>query len=145
VLVADRPDSVPAPIRAVRPDDDLNAQLGLTERSFGPISSAERDQRRQPLADGVAQGRVFGAFDRSRPVGAAMFHDMRQWWCGRAVPMAGVGGVNVAPEDRGRGVARRLMAALYTGTAYMLDGFRRPIHATRRPGARPGRCAPVGS
>ena len=66
----DRPDAVLTLIRAVRPDDGLNAQLGLTERSFGPISSAGRDQRRQPLADGVAQGRVLGAFDRSRPVGA---------------------------------------------------------------------------
>ena len=41
-----------------------------------------------------------------------MFHDMRQWWCGRAVPMAGVASVMVAPEDRGRGIARRLMTAL---------------------------------
>jgi len=110
--VADRPDATPVLIRAVRPDDDLDAQLDLNERSFGPISPAERDQRRQALADRVAHGRVFCAFDRGRPAGAAMFHDMRQWWCGRAVPMAGVGGVNVAPEDRGRGVARRLMAAL---------------------------------
>ena len=37
---------------------------------------------------------------------------MRQWWCGRAVPMAGVASVKVAPEDRGRGLARRLMTAL---------------------------------
>jgi len=110
--VADRPDATPVLIRAVRPDDDLDAQLDLNERSFGPISPAERDQRRQALADRVVHGRVFGAFDGGRPAGAAMFHDMRQWWCGRAVPMAGVGGVNVAPEDRGRGVARRLMAAL---------------------------------
>ena len=38
-----------------------------------------------------------------------MFHDMRQWWHGRAVPMAGVGGVKVAPEQRGRGTGRALM------------------------------------
>jgi Predicted acetyltransferase involved in intracellular survival and related acetyltransferases len=30
---------------------------------------------------------------------------MRQWWHGRAVPMAGVAGVTVAPEYRGQGVA----------------------------------------
>ena len=37
---------------------------------------------------------------------------MRQWWHGRAMPMAAVGGVKVAPEGRGRGVGRALMTAL---------------------------------
>ena len=37
---------------------------------------------------------------------------MRQWWLGRAVPMAGVSGVTVAPEYRGRGIGRMLMTAL---------------------------------
>ena len=41
-----------------------------------------------------------------------MFFDMRQWWCGRAVPMAGVSSVCVAPEDRGHGVGRAVMTAL---------------------------------
>jgi predicted acetyltransferase len=36
-----------------------------------------------------------------RPLATALYHDMRQWWLGRAVPMAGVGGVTVAPEYRG--------------------------------------------
>jgi GNAT superfamily N-acetyltransferase len=39
-------------------------------------------------------------------------HDMRQWWYGRPVPMAGVAGVKVAPEYRGQGVGRALMTAL---------------------------------
>lgn len=99
-------------IRAVRPDDDLDAQFDLAERSFGPSSRAGRDQRRRAIADPIAGGRSLGAFEGDRPVGAATFHDMRQWWCGRAVPMAGVASVKVAPEDRGRGVARRLMTAL---------------------------------
>ncbi len=42
---------------------------------------------------------------------------MRQWWSGRAVPMAGVASVRVAPEDRGRGIARRLMAAVLADVA----------------------------
>jgi predicted acetyltransferase len=112
VVVADQPDATPVLIRAVRPDDDLDAQLDLAERSFGPASPAERDQRRRLIADPIAVGRSLGAFDGDRPVGAAIFHDMRQWWCGRAVPMAGVAAVMVAPEDRGRGVGRRLMTAL---------------------------------
>jgi predicted acetyltransferase len=45
-------------------------------------------------------------------VGTALFHDHRQWWLGKAVPMAGVSGVAVAPEYRGRGVGRGLMTAL---------------------------------
>jgi len=110
--VADQPDARPILIRAVRPDDDLDAQFDLAERSFGPGSRAGRDQRRRAVADPIAAGRTLGAFHGDRPVGAASFHDMRQWWCGRAVPMAGVASVKVAPEDRGRGVARRLMTAL---------------------------------
>ena len=54
----------------------------------------------------VADGRCLGAFDGDRLVGSALFHDMRQWWYGRAVPMAGVAAVMIAPEDRGRGVGR---------------------------------------
>ncbi|MGH3202705.1 MAG: GNAT family N-acetyltransferase [Streptosporangiaceae bacterium] len=110
--MADQPDATPVLIRAVRPDDDLDAQLDLAERSFGPGHPAGRDQRRRAIADPIAAGRSLGAFDGDRPVGAAIFHDMRQWWWGRAVPMAGVASVKVAPEDRGRGVARRLMTAL---------------------------------
>jgi predicted acetyltransferase len=41
-----------------------------------------------------------------------MFFDLRQWWCGRAVPIAGVGSVRVAPEDRGRGFGRAIMAGI---------------------------------
>ncbi len=87
-------------------------QLDLNERSFGVKSPDVRDQWRQTVARLVAQGRCLGAFTGDRQVGSAMFHDMRQWWRGRAVPMAGVSSVVVAPEERGRGIGRRLMAAL---------------------------------
>jgi predicted acetyltransferase len=110
VVVADQPDATTSVlIRPLRPDDDLDAQLDLAERSFGP---GDRDQRRRVIAEPIAEGRSLGAFDGDRPAAAAVFHDMRQWWCGRAVPMAGVASVKVAPEDRGRGIARRLMAAV---------------------------------
>ena len=112
--MTDQPDATSILIRAIRAGDDLDAQVDLAERSFGP---ADRDRRRQLLADWAGEGRTLGAFDRHRLAGAAMFHDMRQWWCGRAVPMAGVAGVKVAPEDRGRGIARRLMAALLAEVA----------------------------
>ncbi len=110
--MADQPDVSPVLIRAVRPDDDLDAALDLAERSFGPKGPAERDRWRQWAAQVIAQGRCLGAFAGGRLAGAAVIQDMRQWWCGRAVPMAGVSSVMVAPEDRGRGIARRLMTAL---------------------------------
>ena len=110
--MAHEPDASPALIRVVRPDDDLDAYLDLAERSFGPRSPGERGQWRRSTADMIAQRRCLGAFVGERLVGSAVIQDMRQWWCGRAVPMAGVAGVMVAPEDRGRGIARRLMAAL---------------------------------
>jgi predicted acetyltransferase len=110
--MADQPDATSLLIRAVRPDDDLDAQLDLAERSFGSLGQAGRDRRRRAIETPIAQGRSFGAFEGARPAAAAMFHDMRQWWCGRVVPMAGVAAVMVAPEDRGRGIGRRLMTAL---------------------------------
>jgi predicted acetyltransferase len=110
--VTDQPDTPPVLIRAVRPDDDLDAQQDLAERAFGPKSPAEREQWRQMVADMIRPGRYLSAFAGDRLAATAGFLDMRQWWCGRAVPMAGVTGVKVAPEDRGRGVGRRLMAAV---------------------------------
>jgi predicted acetyltransferase len=113
LLVADDDaDQTAVQIRVLRPDDDLDAQLELNERSFGVKGPDVRDHWRRSVARLVAQGACLGAFAGGRPVGTAMFHDMRQWWCGRAVPMAGVASVAVAPEERGQGTGRRLMAAL---------------------------------
>jgi predicted acetyltransferase len=99
-------------VRVVLPGDDIDAQLDLSERAFGPVAAAERDQWREAVAKTVAEGRCLGAFVGDRLAGGAMFHDMRQWWCGQPVPMAGVSSVRVAPEDRGRGIGRLLMTAL---------------------------------
>jgi predicted acetyltransferase len=99
-------------VRVVLPGDDLDAQLDLSERAFGPMDAARRDQWREALAGIIAERRCLGAFIGDRPVGGALFHDMRQWWCGQPVPMAGVSNVRVAPEDRGRGIGRLLMTAL---------------------------------
>jgi predicted acetyltransferase len=44
-------------------------------------------------------------------VATTRIHAYRQLWGGRALPMAGIAGVVVAPEWRGRGVARLLMLA----------------------------------
>ncbi len=60
----------------------------------------------------IDAGVIIGAFDGGRLVGSARYHPMRQWWHGRSMPMAGVAGVKVAPEERGRGVASAMMATL---------------------------------
>ncbi len=107
----------PLQIRVLTPADDLDAQLDLAERAFGPKSPGERDQWRETVSGLIARRRGLGAFTGARPVGGAMFHDMRQWWCGQPVPMAGVSSVRVAPEDRGRGIGRALMTALLEAVA----------------------------
>jgi predicted acetyltransferase len=96
----------------LRPGDDIDAQLDLAERAFGVKSADERDRWRETVSGLIARGRCLGAFTGDRLVGGAMYHDMRQWWCGQQVPMAGVSSVRVAPEDRGRGIGRLLMTAL---------------------------------
>ena len=96
-------------IRALTPDFDWEQYHDLAARAFGP---AEETQIRPGFEEIVAAGRCLGAFDGDLLVGTALYHDMRQWWYGRAVPMAGVAGVKVAPEYRGRGVGRALMTGL---------------------------------
>ncbi|HEX3925517.1 MAG TPA: GNAT family N-acetyltransferase [Streptosporangiaceae bacterium] len=99
-------------IRPLGPQDDPEIEVALARRAFGPVDAAEREDR---LADARAvfgTGRALGAFDGPQAVAVAMFHDMRQWWHGRPLRMAGVGGVKVAPEERGRGIGRALMTEL---------------------------------
>jgi predicted acetyltransferase len=96
-------------IRPLTPDFDRDEYVDLTMRSFGPAAEAAIRASLDPI---VAGGRCLGAFDGDRLVGTALYHDMRQWWHGRPVPMAGVAGVKVAPEYRGQGVGRALMTAL---------------------------------
>ena len=96
-------------VRPLTPDFDWDEYIDLTMRSFGPVDEAMVQPRIEPV---VAAGRCLGAFDGDRLIGTALYHDMRQWWHGRAVPMAGVAGVKVAPEYRGQGVGRALMTAL---------------------------------
>jgi predicted acetyltransferase len=99
-------------IRQLAPDDDLRAELDLSRQAFGPVDSGFEPRWMGAVRSAVSDGRHLAAFDGQRMVGAAMFHDMRQWWHGRALPMAGVGGVKVAPEQRGRGTGRALMTEL---------------------------------
>jgi predicted acetyltransferase len=104
-------------IRPISPDDDMDAQLDLGQRAFGIYSAAQRASWLYMARFRASQGMFLGAFVDGRPAGAAMLHEMRQWWLGRAVPCAGVASVKVAPEHRGHGIGRRLMSALLEMTA----------------------------
>jgi predicted acetyltransferase len=99
-------------IRALRADDDLDAQLDLSERAFGAKNASERETWHRLMDVAISSGGALAVFDDGRAVGGAVCYEMRQWWCGRPVPMAGVSGVKIAPEDRGRGIGRRIMTAL---------------------------------
>ncbi len=99
-------------IRPLRPDDSLEDDLDLARRSFGPFDDAGRARRLAEAGAAVGDGRYFAAFDGPRLLAVAGFHDLRQWWHGRPLRMAGVGGVRVAPEARGRGVGTALMTEL---------------------------------
>ena len=65
----------------------------------------------------IEAGATIGAFDGGRLVASARYHQMQQWWYGRSMPMAGIAGVKVAPEERGRGVGTAMMARLLRDVA----------------------------
>ncbi len=102
-------------IRPFGPDDDVEAELDLRRRAFGPLGSAATwTARMQAVIDA---GQMVGVFDGRRPVASARHYAMRQWWHGRSMPMAAVAGVKVAPEERGRGIGRALMTRLLADLA----------------------------
>ena len=99
----------PVEIRPLTADDDLDPQLNLAQRAFGVLDAAARPGWRARNGRAVAEGRSFAAFDGPRQVGGAYYHDMRQWWNGSSLPMAGIAGVKVDPGVRGQGLGRAMM------------------------------------
>ncbi|MEU8011356.1 GNAT family N-acetyltransferase [Micromonospora parva] len=90
---------------------DLDAAWDLGRFAFG--NTSERAASTRIVVPGMTR---WGAFDDTgRLVGKAVDLHHDQWWSGRAVPAADVAGVAVAPEARGRGVARAMLTALLRG------------------------------
>jgi predicted acetyltransferase len=100
-------------IRPIGRDDDFDAQMDLSQRAFGIYSEHQASSWLHVARLRADQGMFLGAFIAGVPAGAAMLHDMRQYWLGRPVKMAGVASVKVAPEHRGRGIGRALMTELF--------------------------------
>src|ERR1700728_258352 len=104
-------------IRPISLGDDFEAQLDLGQRAFGIYSEQQKASWLHVARLRAAQGLFLGAFLDGTPAGAAMLHDMRQYWVGRPVPCGGVASVKVAPEYRGAGIGRALMTGLLDLTA----------------------------
>ena len=82
-------------IRSLDPGD-TDAAHDLRIRAFGPRD----DDWRPPMPAAIAENRMLGVYDGARLAATGLHHSFEQWWHGRAVPMGGVAGVCVAPEDR---------------------------------------------
>lgn len=90
--------------------DDFEAIIDVRNRSFGMTGDPDAWKRMsEPF---VAGRRFLLVSDGADAVAAARIWDFGQWWRGRVVRMAGVAGVVVAPEHRGRGAATLLMRAM---------------------------------
>ena len=116
-----RPCAAPGPIASLdtvsldfRPltESDLDAMQDVRVRAFGPMSGSGAQRWRAVNAELIAEGRQFGVFDGGLMAGCGKVRGFEQVWHGRLVPMAGMAGITVLPEFRGRGVGTRLMRGL---------------------------------
>lgn len=91
---------------------DLDAAIDVRYRSFGPLSTSSVTRWKAMSTRAIDERRMLAAYDAGTVIAVARINRFRQWWAGRSLPMAGIGGVVVAPEHRGRGVATALMTAI---------------------------------
>jgi predicted acetyltransferase len=92
--------------------DDLSAAFDVRSRSFGPLNPSMRDWWNEVNQESINEHRAIGVFAGKRLLGHAKVRSYQQFWGGRAMAMGGIAGVVVAPDARGRGVGRQLMAAI---------------------------------
>jgi len=84
--------------------DDLEQAFQLDQQAFNTPKEG-----RELWLERAAQERKHGAFADGRLAATTHVHAFGQFFGGRSVPMGGVGGVAVAPEHRGKGLARRVV------------------------------------
>ena len=97
-------------------DDDLDAYYAIRAQAFGRPESERAAWRDRVAADHDAAR--LGAYVGTTLVGGLRVLPGGQWMSGRRVSMGGVAAVVVAPEMRGRGVARAL---LFAGLEWMRE------------------------
>lgn len=97
--------------RAIDPQD-IGRSFDIRTRAFGTLPAAARPEWELRAREAIDQGRSLGVYDDDLLVARGMLWPFRQWWGGRLLPMAGVAGVVVSPEYRGRGVGSALMRGL---------------------------------
>lgn len=91
---------------------DLDAAIDIWRRSFGRIPEDDAESWRTRIATVIEAGRLVGVRDGNRLVAHATLRPFRQYWGGHALPMAGIAGVAVAPDYRGRAVGTMLMRSV---------------------------------
>jgi predicted acetyltransferase len=84
--------------------DDLEQAFRLDQQAF----NTPKDRRDLWMKRALPE-RTHAAFADGRLAATTHVHALGQFFGGRSVPMGGVGDVAVAPENRGKGLARRLM------------------------------------
>ncbi len=85
-------------------ESDLEEAFRLDRETFNLP-----EERRERWMRSSQPERKHGAFANGRLVGATHALSFGQYFGGRSVPMGGVGDVAVAPEQRGKELARRMM------------------------------------
>lgn len=87
-----------------RSPDEHEQHMALAGQAFGVRPVPYEPDRPGPPDDRIHVARIDG-----RLAATTMVLPMGQWFGGRRVPLGGVAAVTVAPEARGRGIARRLL------------------------------------
>ncbi|MEV8376371.1 GNAT family N-acetyltransferase [Kribbella sp. NPDC056861] len=98
----------------------------VRSRSFGLLGAGDREEWLSNMQGFIDDRRIVGVVDGDELIASARIWDFEQWWGGRKVRMAGIAGVVVAPEYRGRGVGSKLMRGVLARSVeqgYPLSGL----------------------
>ncbi len=88
---------------------DIGRSYDIRTRAFGALPDSARPGWDDLVSKAIEERRIVAVYDDALLVGRAMIHAFTQCWGGRELAMAGIAGVVVSPEYRGRGVGSALM------------------------------------